>query len=223
MIFLLKIYNRIYKDPEEAVNNLCSKENKEYIIDRLKKLPSEGFPYYPGPRIVKLWLETYHLASMFFHNATICMCGVLLEALLKETIFLKRNMELADIVGKKNADFGRAISFCKKEGYISKDEAKWLEEIKDEIRNPYLHSNIREITEGRALPGWVIDSTPKDLRNKIESIQSGKIKPVKLTGHECRVIDDVLKGIIDEERSLPLFLEVDKFVRRIVKRHFKSI
>lgn len=36
-----------------------------------------------------------------------------------------------------------------------------------------------------------------------------------------RVISDIAKGQIDEERSLHFFLEVDKFVREIIEKHFE--
>jgi len=221
---MAKIERKIYFDPEKAVDDWFKKE-REYIVNRMKRLPSEDLSVYAEPRIRKLYHETYFLVSLGMHNASIVMCGVLLEALLKEVIFHKKNKELSDYVGERKADFGNAINFCKRERYVTRNEEEWLVYVKNEIRNKYLHSNVGSIAKGIVFEVWPIPhKDAKELLTVIQDIRSGKIKlppPKLMTGDDFRPIADIAKGQIDTERSLPLFLEVERFVREMVKRHFE--
>lgn len=215
---------KIYFDPKKDVDDWFARE-KDYIVDRLGKLPSDDLSIYAEPRLRKLYHETYFLVSLGMHNASIVMCGVLLEALLKEVIYNKAGKELSDIVGEKNANLGRAINFCYYKRYITENDQIWLKEVKDDIRNKYLHSNVGTISKGAVFEVWsIFHKTPEELLSILQDIRSGKIElppPKLMTGDDLRVISDIAKGQIDEKRSLPFFLEVDKFVREIIKKHFE--
>ncbi len=223
-----KRYNqmpKIYSDPEKDVDGWFKKD-RDSIVACLKQMPSDDLSLYAEPRIRKLYFETYFLISLGLHNASIVMCGVLLEALLKEIIFFRERKDLTDIVSAKNADFGHAIKFCESKGYITDTEAEWLRKIKDEIRNRYLHSNVDAIAKGIGYPAWEIKfKNIEELISKIKKIQSGAMDlgaPKIITGDDLRPISDIAKAQIDEKRSLPLFLEVDNFTREMVRRHFEE-
>jgi len=220
----LILYPKIYIDPEREVETWF-RNNKVEIIGRLKKLPSDNLSIYAEPRVRALYGQTYQIFTLGFNNATIVMCGILVEAMLKEIIFFKENKDFTEIVGIKSADFAHAINFCEKKGYISEGEAKRLRIIKNKIRNPYLHSNIEKITEHIGVRGWEIKyKNPRELLEKMRLMMEGKLKlpPSKiLTGEDLRAIGDIVKGRIDEQISLDLFLEVDSFVRTMIKKHFE--
>lgn len=221
----LVLYPKIYVDPHREVDEWF-RNNRASIVEKLKKLPSDNLSIYAEPRVRALYGQTYMIFTLGFNNATIVMCGILLEAMLKEVIYFKENRDFSEIVGIRKADFGHAIAFCKKKGYITKDEAKILRKLKDEIRNPYLHSNVERIAKDKGVLGWEIGHTsPKELLDKVRLIAEGKLKLPEgkiMTVENLRVVGDIVKGIVDEQTALPLFLEVDGFVRMMIKRHFES-
>jgi len=220
----LVLYPKIYTDPEKEVDDWF-KNSRASIVDRLKKLPSDNLSIYAEPRVRALYGQTYMLFSLGFNNATIVMCGVLLEAMLKEVIYFREKRDFTEIVGIENADFGRAINFCEDKGYITEDEAERLRKLKDQIRNPYLHSNVERITKDMGVLGWEIQfRSPEELLEKLKLIKEGKLelpKPKMVAVNDLRAIGDIIKGEIDEKTALPLFLEVDAFVRMMIKRHFE--
>ena len=82
-----------------------------------------------------------------------------------------------------------------------------------------------------AYPGKRINfSNPADLLETLKRMTSGqdtsdlnvKVEDAIITNEEIREIEDVAKGQIDEKIAIPLFLEVDKFLREMVVRHFEN-
>lgn len=207
-------YSKIYEDPESAVEDFF-KSTKNLAIERLGKLPKEQLPPCE-PRIRALYFETYYLVSLAFHNASIVMCGVLLEALLKDILYFKEEFD-------KEIEFFDAIEKCKGAGYIMEEEASWLHEVRTEIRNLYVHFNVGEIAKSAAkmfgIEGEVLDV---GFRGWDLNLETGEITEKIFYGDELRSIYLLAKVRIDEKRSTPLFLEVDKFTRDMCKRHFSK-
>lgn len=220
----LVLYTKIYTDPERQVDDWF-RNNRAGIVERLKKLPSDNLSIYAEPRVRALYGQTYMILTLGFYNATIVMCGILLEAMLKEVIYFKERKDFTEIVGESSADLGHAISFCKETGYITENEANWLQSVKDRIRNPYLHSNVDKITKDIGVLGSEIRfSNPAELLEKLRLITEGKqeLRQGKImTVDDLRAIGDIVKWGIDEKTAMPLFLEVDGFVRVMIKRHFE--
>ncbi|MCD4759458.1 hypothetical protein K8R33_01050 [archaeon] len=221
----------IHNGPEKAYKGFVQESEKKFI-ERIKQLPNEELPHVEVG-IRKLYFETYYLCALGFHNATIVMCGILCEALLKDLIYDKEKKEAHEIgeIGEKSATLGNVIIFCSDKKYIDPDEAGWFREIKNNIRDLYQHSNVKKIVK-KTLGG-----EPVYLEKRIEGPTKigaeeflkrvkeviGHFKPDGLvSGKNMRPLYDLEKGRIDEQRSLPLFLEVDKFLRVFAIKHFKQ-
>jgi hypothetical protein len=108
------------------------------------------------PHLLALYRETYFTTLLGFHNVSIIMQGVLLEALVKEIIYSR---EQADF----QKPFGAAIKRCETEGYLDSDEIEFLTSFKDLIRNLYQHTDIKTLTRGKSVPGWKIRIDKKDV------------------------------------------------------------
>lgn len=222
---------KIYKTPEDAYGRFVQ-DSKERFIERIKQLPNEELPHIEAG-IRKLYFETYYLCALSFHNATITMCGVLCEALLKDLIYDKEKKEAHEIqeIGEKNATFGNIINFCSKKNYIDQEETDWFKKIKDEIRNLYQHINVKKIVTktfgGQPFYRAQKIQIPKNASGEelLKILKDAKDNPqfnTLISGEQIRPLYDIEKGRIDEHTSLPLFLEVDKFLRDFAKKHFNQ-
>ena len=223
---------KIYNNPEEAFEQFI-KDHKEIFIGRLKQLPDEELPHVET-RIRKLYFETYSLCVLGFHNSTIIMCGVLCEALLKDLIYDKEKKEAHEIpeIGERYATFGRVINFCFKKKYINSEEKGWFLRIKEEIRDIYQHGNVKKIVT-KKIGGPPIcraqrikipeNSTGEELFKILKDVVKNPQINELISGEEMRPIYDITKGMIDEQISLPLFLEVDKFLRSFAIKYFDKV
>ncbi|MBI2107283.1 hypothetical protein HYT57_04845 [Candidatus Woesearchaeota archaeon] len=220
---------QIYKTPEDAFEKFIQNSKNEFI-DRIKQFPNEELPPVEAG-IRKLYYETYYLCALSFHNATIILCGVLCEALLKDLIYSKEKKEAHEIqeIGETNATFGNVITFCSKKGYIDSEETVWFRKIKNEIRNLYQHINVKKVVTKTfgGQPFYMAQKIqiPKNASGEelLKILKDAKDNPqfdTLISGEEIRPLYDLEKGRIDEQRSLPLFLEVDKFLRDFTKKHF---
>lgn len=207
-------YSKIYEDPKNAIEHYFKSMN-DLAIQRLSKLPKEQLPHCE-PRIRVLYFETYFLVSLAFHNASIVMCGVLLEAVLKDILYFKEKFD-------EEIEFYDAIEKCKKGGYITKEEASWLHDVRKRIRNLYVHARVGEVVKIAAkmagIEGKVLDV---GFRGWEFNLETGETTEKIFYGSELRPIDLLAKTKIDEQISLPLFLKVDEFTRAVCKRHFAN-
>jgi len=216
----MKLYNNL----KEYVERLLSVLRNE-AIEILSKIPNEDPTISVGPRIRKLYFETLQVLILGCFNASIVMCGLLLEALLKELLRIKKDSIEEDI------KFYDSINLCRKKGYITKPEKKWIHGVRKNVRDLYQHSQVRKIVGNVSYSGkWINFKNPADLLETIKRIQSGqdtsnldvKIEDVIKTNDEIPELGDIAKGQLDKKRALPLFLEVNNFLKEIVKRHFEK-
>lgn len=184
------LYSRIWSDAEKEIPQLLDQMEKP-SIERLKQLPAEQLPS-TEPRIRMLYFEAHYLTTLGFFNASIVISCILLEALLKEILYFRDKTT-------RDLHFGDAINMCKKRGYISGDEAEWLNEVRNNIRNWYVHSNIEKIAKSIGFRGWELDAA------------RGKVEEKILFGNEVRAIYDIGKRELDTKLAIPFFLAVDEF------------
>lgn len=171
------------------------------------------------PRLRQIYTETYCITMMGFENVSIIMQGVLLETLVKEIIFEKEKKDF-------RKPFGYAINRCEKKGYLTDVEIKFLREFKDQIRNLYQHVDVKKIVGESKARGWWIPlekgKVGESLLKGIKKVKKGEAGPGELVGYkDVRPVGAVIKGTIDMQRALPLFLYVEKFVRGLSTKHFK--
>lgn len=78
----------------------------------------------------------------------------------------------------------------------------------------------------RKVPAWPIPlekgKVVESLKKGIEKVRKGEAGPGELTGYKnMRGVGDAIKGTIDEQLALPLFCQVERFVRGLSTKHFK--
>lgn len=179
--------------------------------------PLDNLPHME-PHLRQLYLETYYVTLVGLHNVSIVMQGVLLEALVKEVIFENERRDFQE-------PFGPAIRRCEKNGYLTGDEIKFLDDFKDGIRNLYQHVDIKKLTENMYVGAWKIKIDSKDpggsIIKALEEIRKGiRGLPELITYDDLRPVGAIIKEGIDKRRSLPLFIKVDDFVRTLCKKYF---
>lgn len=145
-----------------------------------------------------------------------------METLVKEIIFEKEKKDF-------RKPFGHAIDWCEKKGYLTDVEIKFLRQFKDKIRNPYQHVDVKKIVGESKARGWRIPlekgkgaESLLSLLKGVEKVVKGEAGSGELMGYkDSRVIGTIIKGTVDKKRTLPLFLNVEKFVRDLSTKHFK--
>ena len=170
------------------------------------------------PRLMQAYMDTFCVTMMGFWNVSIIMQGILLETLVKEIIFAKEKKDFQN-------PFGPAIQRCADEGYLEDEEINFLKRFKDEIRNPYQHVDIKKIVGEKKIPTWIIPiekgKEAELILKGIENFHKQKLGPSELKGYEdLRAVGIVLKGEKDRKLALPLFCQVEEFVRKISEKHF---
>ena len=119
----------LFDDKEKLI-----KKELENLRDKLEinldKLPNEELPFME-PHLKALYFQVYFLTAYGFHNPALTMCGVLLEALIKQRIF-DNGVSDEKI---EEMDFGVAIKECSKRKIISEEELNFLKDKKNKLRN----------------------------------------------------------------------------------------
>ncbi|MBS3122537.1 hypothetical protein J4434_06670 [Candidatus Woesearchaeota archaeon] len=148
-------------------------------------------------RLNLLYQELHQLVLFGFGNASIVMCGVFLEALLKEILFIKGHYDY-----KRKMDFYLAIKECKQ--YLLKKQYDDLHYIRTIIRNPYQHHNLKQLFGEINFKGVKV--------NKLG------VSPVKdISSNELRPLETIAKLRCDAETFIPLF----RYCHYTAKKHSK--
>src|SRR3990167_7784020 len=167
----MKLYEDKKRFIESEIENI--KNKLDYNLDQL---PNEELPFMES-HLRALYFETYFLLAEGFYNASLVLCGILLENLLKEKLF---NEHISD-EDLENMNFGQAISKARTLKILNGDEINFLEEKKKSIRNPYAHYNKMKLSEGIYFPAWNIDNCVEKL-----IALSGKVNKRELTESQAR-------------------------------------
>ena len=149
--------NKFYLDKDELIKRELE-SMKLNLTKNLDKLPNEELPFME-PHLRALYFETYFLLAKGFYNASLVLCGILLENLIKEKLF---NENISD-EKLENMTFGQSIVKAEKLKTLNKDEINFLEEKKKVIRNPYAHYNKMKLSKGIYFPMWKIDNPVEKL------------------------------------------------------------
>ncbi len=135
--------------PQEHVEKLFEAK-KKLALDILNKIPT--LPNVPIPTIGLLWKEIVGCVLFGNNGAAISLSAVLVEYALKEAIIKNKhsngyNAEEWNRIEK--IEFGTAIEEAKELNILSDDNTvRKFQDFKNQIRNPYLHYNIKKITKG---------------------------------------------------------------------------
>lgn len=222
---------KIYSDKDILVENII-KEAKSSLLKILDKLPNEEIPFME-PHLRALYFQTYFLLAEGSYNPSLVLCGILLENILKEKLFLHGVSD----VELENMNFGQAIDRAEKMKLLKEEELNFFKTKKDTLRNPYAHYNKMKLSQGIYYPMWKIPS--KDIVQKLieldQKVKKGEINEVQAQ-HE--LIKGIQPELMSSEEFLPLahliktnlekdgfalsiFLDLDKFVRKFAEDYFK--
>jgi len=102
-----------------------------------------------NPRLYFLYENCYHTLLIGQYNASIVLMGVLLEALMKERIWLKLGIDF-------RGPYGACLKKIEREKLMDVKDIVFLRKFKDEIRNPYQHVDdaqiVKELGFVKAIP-----------------------------------------------------------------------
>jgi len=171
-----------------------------------------------NPRLFFLYEDCYHTLLIGRYNAAIVLMGVLLEALMKERILLKLGIDF-------RGAYGDCLKKIEEKRLMDVTDIVFLRKFKDEIRNPYQHSDEVQILEGLFVKVWPLQFEGgisfEKLEQALEKIKSGKLKP-KLLPADIPAFRSVLKQEYDRKRAIDLFNQVYDFILAAKIKYFKK-
>ncbi len=220
--------HKIYSDKKKFIENELEKI-KDTMSKTLENLPNEELPFME-PHLRALYFETYFLLAEGFYNASLVLCGILLENIVKEKLF----MEGIPDEDLENMDFGVAISKCIEKNVLTKDEINFLRNRKNRLRNPYAHYNKMKLSKGIYFRAWKIENPVEKLKELGEQVRKGElkesearkkliegVKPEFISSEDLRGVSHIAKGEMEKKQAVPVFLEIDKFTREFAEKYFK--
>lgn len=173
-------------------------------------------------RLYFLYEDCYHSLLIGRHNASIVLMGVLLEALMKERIWLKLGIYF-------QKPYGDCLKEIEGERLMDAKDIKFLREFKDKIRNPYQHADEIKIVEDSA--GGFVDAYPvlidisksvtPQLEKAIKDAKSGKLRPKQIPPTDP-LVRSLTKQKIDRERVIGLFNQIYDFLLASKIKYFRE-
>ena len=219
----------LWKDRDEFIQDHLEIIKKS-LSENLSQMPEKDLPFME-PHLRALYFETYFLIAQGFYNSGLILCGVLLEALVKEKLF----MEGVSDENLEELDFGKATNKAKGMRILSDEELTFFDKRKDTLRNPYAHNNRMKLSKGFEFAVWKIPSqeiVPKII-SLLERTQKGEIteeqarrelmkgEPETMTSKDFRPLAQVAKSEMENRFALEIFLEIDKFTRAFAEKYFR--
>ena len=175
--------------PEERLSKLFESRKKSAlgVIDSIPNLPDVPIP------IIGFLYDEIRMCALFgLNGAAISLSAVLVEYVLKQAIVRKKyaNDYNADEWNRiEEIEFQQAINEARKLGLLNDDSKKQFIDFKNEVRNPYLHYNIKKITKGVKV----------DKVGKLD-IETQKVEEVELDTENDPILWPYAKRFVDKER-----------------------
>ena len=176
---------------------------KEEIIERIRVLPILNDKIHLEPENRSLYYEV--ISNFWFgnFNASICMLSIFIESFLKEIWYYKKKEHY-----KK--DLENLINDCYTENFILEQEKKFLQKLREDVRNNYIHSNLHKIIQEIVVPAYIVDLTGKS-----------KPQPTYLTAEKLPTLRSIVKTDIDKERARNLIIELIKVIESITTKNYE--
>lgn len=169
-----------------------------------------------NPKLFSLYMDCYQTLLSGRYNASIVMMGLLLEAIIKNIYFLKFGTECTK-------PFGPCLQEIQKHKLMNKDEIKYLNNFKNEIRNPYQHVDDGYILKNVKIPVWPIKfEKPEELISQIEKMKAGDTKPTMMSASEEPAIQPIIKNEYDSKKAIVLFNTVYDFLVLCNNKYFNQ-
>lgn len=193
---------------EEFVGKLFSNEHKKKALEKARSLPE--LPDIPLPSVVGIYREIIRGIILGTNGAAITLSSILVEYMLKFATYKVEMGGFQKYDPSKWDEFEKiplhaAIERADKSGLLSPERKLSLIEFKTKTRNPYLHYNIKKITEGIVL------------RNAVSrlNINTGEMEPIDLYADSEPTIQPDAKRFVDEDKVLQIFTYANDFVKEM--------
>ncbi len=192
-----------------------------------KKNAEEIFPLLRPPlrqndladlRLFFLYEDCYHTLLIGKYNASIVLMGVLLEALMKERIWLKLGTYF-------RGAYGDCLEKIEKKRLMDVKDIYFLRKFKDKVRNPYQHADdaqiVKDVGPMEVFPVLIDVSKSVDLQLKqaIENARAGKLKPELISATDP-IVRDFVKREYDRKQAVGLFNRVYDFLLDANMKYF---
>lgn len=193
------------------------KRNVEEIFPLLR--PPLDQSHLANPRLFFLYEDCYYALLIGRYNASIVLMGVLLEALMKERIWLKLGINF-------RGSYAACLKKIEKERLMEVKDIRFLRKFKDKVRNPYQHADESKILQGLFVRVWPMKFEEglslKKLERFIENVKSGQLKPILLPAADIPAIRSVVKPAYDRKRAINLFNQVYDLLLVAKVKYFKQ-
>lgn len=178
-------------------------DKKDEIIERIRELPLLEEKIHLEPENKSLYYES--ISNYWFgnFNASICMLSIFVESFLKEIWYYKKKEHYEN-------ELENLINDCCREKFISEQEKRYLQQLREFIRNNYIHSNWHKIIPEVVVPAYLVDLTGKE-----------KPKPTYLTAEKLPTIRSIVKTDIDKERARKLIIEIVKIIDSVTTKNYE--
>ena len=195
--------------PAPTVDQLFDQRKKNAFM-KIGQLPSlpQGLP----PAVQALYQEIRECIFFGLNGAAITMSAILIEFVLKHTLFIKeaggyQKANTQDWDKFENMELGPAINRAERAGMLDAKMAKRLDSFRRAIRNPYSHYNIKKITYG------VVAEKVKQVDTK-----TGAVTEVDMAAKDHPMIQTQVKPWVDENNVLAVFAFADEVVKYLLSQ-----
>jgi len=172
-----------------------------------------------NPRLYFLYEDCYHTLLVGHYNASIVLLGVLLEALMKERIWLRLCLDF-------HGAFGDCLKKIVDHSLMKPEDVKFLKKFKDLVRNPYQHADESQILQGVFVKAWPLafkkGMTLKKLEKAMQKVKSGNLRPRILPAWEIPAMRSAVKQAYDRQHAINLFNQVYDFLLAAKIKYFKK-
>jgi hypothetical protein len=195
--------------PAPTVDQLFAQRKKNAFI-KIGQLPSlpQGLP----PAVQALYQEIRECIFFGLNGAAITMSAILIEFVLKHTVFIKeaggyQKANTQDWDQFENMELGPAIDRAKRASILDTKMATRLNSFRKTVRNPYSHYNIKKITYD------VVAEKVKQVDTK-----TGVVTEVDMAAKDHPMIQAQVKPWVDENNVLDVFTFADEVVKYLLSQ-----
>lgn len=194
----------VNKTTEELIFDLFEARKKQILdLKVYEKFPEA--PNIPVPTILSLYNEIKECIMFGLNGAAISLSAVLVEFALKSAIVRYHyghtySKEEWDRI--ENMEMNEAITEAKTLGILNPIWLKVLGDFRDDVRNPYLHYNIKKITK-KVVAG----------KTKRTDFKTGQTTEEDILAEDNPVVWTLAKKFVDKEYILQAFCFADALVK----------
>lgn len=192
------------KSIEELVTDLFEKRKEQALKLKIyNNFPSA--PNTPIPTIGSLYDEIRECIIFGLYGAAISLSAVLVEFALKHAI-VKYNKghqyDKQEWDGIENMELNEAIIEAKQLHILNVTWVKLLDSFRDDLRNPYLHYNIKKITKN------VVAGKTKRI-----DVNTQQITEEDIIAEDNPIVWTLAKKFVDKEHVLKVFNFADTLIK----------